>query len=128
MSPTKLLNPATIALLYLTAGTLWILFSDNWVAGITDDTALLTTLQTYKGWFYVTATAIPLYFLIAIHKRFVLAAAYKLKLTERRYEELFLRNPHPIAVVTNNDSGDYRFQEEKWQWRESRGIVYPLQI
>lgn len=95
----RYLNPATIALSYLVAGAVWILFSDAWVAGLTDDPALLTTLQTYKGWFYVTITAIPLFYLVDLHKRFVLESAMKLRGTEKRYEKLFLENPNPIAVV-----------------------------
>ncbi|MCC5926529.1 MAG: PAS domain S-box protein [Bacteroidetes bacterium] len=99
MSFNKLINPASIALLYLIAGVVWILFSDNWVAGLTDNPELLTTMQTYKGWVYVVVTAIPLYLLVNLYKQSILKHAEELRVTEQHYEELFLNNPNPTAVV-----------------------------
>ena len=38
---------------YLLLGSLWILWSDQWLAALIDDFEVLTQFQTYKGWFYV---------------------------------------------------------------------------
>jgi signal transduction histidine kinase len=58
------LSPLRITLIYLIVGALWILFSDRLLAALTDDPAVLTRLGTFKGWFYVLATAGLLYLLM----------------------------------------------------------------
>lgn len=60
---------------------------------------MLSQMQTYKGWFFFLTTAIPLYFLISAHQRFVLESAQLLKATEKKYEHLFLSNPHSNCVI-----------------------------
>ncbi|MCH8495204.1 MAG: PAS domain S-box protein [Balneolales bacterium] len=99
MQIKKLLNPLSIALLYAIFGSVWILYSDRWVANLSDDMEMLSQMQTYKGWFYIILTAIPLFLLIKAHQRFVLESAQLLKSTEKKYENLFLSNPYPICVV-----------------------------
>ena len=87
MRVRNLLSPATIALLYTIAGGLWILFSDQWVAGLSDDPDVLSGIQTYKGWFYVIATSLPLYFLIRLHRNFVLESNRELLQLNESLEE-----------------------------------------
>ena len=58
-----------IAGLYLFVGVLWILFSDQVVATITSDPAVLTQLSIYKGWGFMFVTALMLYLLIRAHSR-----------------------------------------------------------
>jgi len=58
------LNPWNIVLIYLVLGFLWILFSDRFLEQLIDDPAMLTQLQTYKGWFYVLVTGLLLLFLL----------------------------------------------------------------
>ena len=53
-----------VALVYLVIGTLWILFSDNLIALLTDDPVERIQLGIIKGWIYVLFTAILLYSLI----------------------------------------------------------------
>jgi signal transduction histidine kinase/ActR/RegA family two-component response regulator len=56
-----------IAVLYLLLCGLWIIFSDRvvlWIVRGPDAADALTRIQTYKGWAFVGATAILLYFLI----------------------------------------------------------------
>jgi PAS domain S-box-containing protein/putative nucleotidyltransferase with HDIG domain len=50
------------ALLYAAYAGTWILFSDRLLAWLVADPALLTSLQTYKGWAFVAVTALLLYF------------------------------------------------------------------
>lgn len=53
-----------IALIYFTIGFLWILFSDQFILKLAGTSDAITIIQTYKGWFYVSITAVLLYFLI----------------------------------------------------------------
>jgi diguanylate cyclase (GGDEF)-like protein len=52
-----------VALIYAVLAGLWIAFSDDTVARLSDDPAVVTELQTLKGGFFVLVTAILLYFL-----------------------------------------------------------------
>ncbi|MCS7202818.1 MAG: PAS domain S-box protein [Thermodesulfovibrio sp.] len=54
----------SIVLFYALIGALWIVFSDRILASLIKDFELYALFQTYKGWFYVCATAILLYLLI----------------------------------------------------------------
>ena len=58
------LTPLMIALIYLGIGGLWIVLSDQVLAALVSDAAVLGWLQTAKGWLYVAATAALLYWLI----------------------------------------------------------------
>jgi len=53
-----------ITLIYFLIGFLWILFSDQFILSITGSGNSVTVLQTYKGWFFVSITAILLFLLI----------------------------------------------------------------
>lgn len=53
-----------ITLIYFLIGFLWILFSDQFILSIGRSGNSITILQTYKGWFFVSITAILLFFLI----------------------------------------------------------------
>jgi PAS domain S-box-containing protein len=53
-----------IALIYAIFGGLWIALSDRLLAVFVTDIALLTRLQTYKGWIYVVFSAALVYFLV----------------------------------------------------------------
>jgi len=54
-------------LIYIIAGSLWILFSDILLSSFVSDPLLLTRFQTFKGWFYVAATAFLFYFILKSH-------------------------------------------------------------
>jgi signal transduction histidine kinase len=58
-----------ITIAYLCIGFLWILFSDKLLESFVTDYKLLTDIQTYKGSFYVTITALLLYFYVRRHLR-----------------------------------------------------------
>lgn len=61
MSPRR--AAAAIAFIYLFLGYIWISFSDRFVFSLAAESSYLTELQTYKGWAYVTVTAVLLYVL-----------------------------------------------------------------
>ena len=52
-----------ISITYFTVSALWIFLSDSAVAFLADDADKITILQTYKGWFFVSITAVVLFFL-----------------------------------------------------------------
>jgi len=52
----------SISLSYLLLAALWIAFSDQWVAQLSDDPATINLLQTLKGILFVVATAAMLFF------------------------------------------------------------------
>jgi len=55
---TVLRSPAVkIAAIYALFGVIWILASDTILAWLVRDVNLLTSIQMYKGWFYVLVTA-----------------------------------------------------------------------
>ncbi|MCL6493907.1 MAG: PAS domain S-box protein, partial [Ignavibacterium sp.] len=53
-----------IPLIYLIISTIWIITSDTFVENLTIDPRELTKLQTIKGWIFVFASTLVLYFLI----------------------------------------------------------------
>jgi len=53
-----------IALIYFIIGFIWILFSDRLILQLAESGIAITTIQTYKGWFFVSVTAVFLFFLI----------------------------------------------------------------
>ncbi|ERP38906.1 hybrid sensor histidine kinase/response regulator [Chitinivibrio alkaliphilus] len=89
-------SPFCIILLYFCISITWIAFSDAALERITHDTGQLTFLQTWKGFFFVTATTIFLYALIrtmlnknieTIHKKY----------------QLITDIPHPIMEYSSQD-------------------------
>lgn len=54
-----------ISLLYAVTGGLWILFSDGLLALLTSDPVALSRLQTFKGWAFISVTALLLYALVS---------------------------------------------------------------
>ena len=63
-----------IPLIYILIGSIWILFSDEFVLQITNDPHRIQILSTYKGWFYVIVTGVMLFYHIQreIRRRTVL--------------------------------------------------------
>jgi diguanylate cyclase (GGDEF)-like protein/PAS domain S-box-containing protein len=80
--------------IYALLGFLWILFSDKLIILITHDVDSLVHIQTYKGWFFIIATAILLYLLL---RRTLIA---------RQYIEISLRNSEKHLSATLSSIGD----------------------
>ncbi len=53
-----------ISMIYALAGCLWILLSDTVLSLVITDPAVLTRLQTFKGWIFIIITASLLYILV----------------------------------------------------------------
>jgi len=52
-----------VAILYWSFGFIWIFLTDYLLEKLFTDPVLLTRIQNYKGWFFVTASALLIYFL-----------------------------------------------------------------
>ena len=52
-----------VAIIYWVFGIIWIYLSDYLLAKLFPDPDMLTRVQNYKGWFFVTASALLIYFL-----------------------------------------------------------------
>jgi PAS domain S-box-containing protein len=95
-----------VALVFFVLSFFWILFSDRLLLLVTKDEYKLTTLQTYKGWFYVLVAAITIYYLVnrEINKKNSL-----LKIVNKKNEwyNLLLSNIPGIEVLLFNKSPGY---------------------
>ncbi|MCR6687115.1 PAS domain S-box protein [Pseudoxanthomonas sp.] len=87
-----------IPLLYVVLGVLWIVFSDRGIALLVSDPVLITRLQTFKGGFYMVATAVLLYLLLRPLVERLLSSQQQALESEWRYRELFEANPSPMLT------------------------------
>ena len=99
-------SPLWIALVYAVLGILWIVWSDAAVLAIVRDQEALTRLQTYKGWFYVIASASLLFFLVRRRVNALNAAIAAQQVTARERERLvtILEATTDLVCVINPDS------------------------
>lgn len=101
-----------ISIIYLVLGFLWILFSDKILLSLTNEFNELSKIQTFKGWFYVLATAFLLFMLVhrEIKKKNVIEDKFRkamLKAEESdRMKSAFLANmSHEIRTPLNGIMG-----------------------
>ncbi|BBM70759.1 PAS domain-containing sensor histidine kinase [Rhodothermus marinus] len=92
------LDPAGIALIYWSAGLLWILLSDHLLLQVGVDPDTLTRWQTAKGVLFVTLSALLLYGLMEMGHRLLREQTERLKESEANYRLLFEHNPRPMWV------------------------------
>lgn len=113
-----------ITIVYVSVASLWILFSDSLLSSIVEDVKFIVTISIFKGWFFIVATGIMLYYLIKRHSvtyqeknqeltrtNFELVAAYE-ELTaleeELRYQLTILEKNQELLqqneelLITNN--------------------------
>ena len=90
-----------IAVPYFVGSLWWILFSDRVVEQISPDVATLSALQTYKGWFFITVSALLVY-LISRHYLSQLSHSQQ-AIFER--ESALLRNEEGILILLSNLPG-----------------------
>jgi signal transduction histidine kinase len=81
--------------MYFIAGSLWITFSDDWLAAMVSDVETLTRLQSYKGLFYIAITALSAYALLIGHRQAILE-------TNANYLGVFHQSPLPIWIYSMN--------------------------
>lgn len=94
-----------ITLAYLLVGGLWILFSDKALHYFIKDTANLTQLQTFKGWFYVLITGVVFFIFLQRHLNRLRNAEKDAKESDR-LKTSFLQNiSHEIRTPMNGIIG-----------------------
>lgn len=92
-------------ILYLVIGGLWIKFSDDILSSLVKDPALITKIQTFKGWFYVLATALIFFFILNEHLKKIRKAEQKATQSDR-LKSMFLQNiSHEIRTPMNGIIG-----------------------
>ncbi len=105
-----------ITIIYLVIGWVWIAFSDYLLLLIIDDVEAMRMAQTYKGWVYVLATAVLLYFLVlqsikketAVREKYLRSVEEALEKAEEsnRLKTNFLNNlSHEIRTPMNSIIG-----------------------
>ncbi len=84
-----------ITLIYFIVGTLWIFFSDRLLVSLVNSAQVLTTLQTYKGWFFIVFTSGLLFLLVR--------KDYKtLMQREKEKSEIFYATMSAVHHILNN--------------------------
>lgn len=115
-------SASKITLIYFFISFFWILFSDRFIETMADNAAVLTKLQTYKGWFFVITTSVFLYILISREIRKQSKLNEELQRAKEKAEEsdrlksAFLSNmSHEIRTPLNGIVGfsQLLFEEEE---------------
>ncbi|HEX2618606.1 MAG TPA: ATP-binding protein [Phototrophicaceae bacterium] len=89
-----------ISLIYLSMSALWILLSDAIIIGIFgSNPQLIYTIQTVKGWLFVTFTAAMLYWLIQREMQSRQQIEDNLRKSEHHFRSLFMNNPQAVWVI-----------------------------
>lgn len=78
-----------ITILYLVFGLAWILLSDELLDFLVKDLKTLSTIQTYKGFFFILITALMLFILVREHLKSIRAARVLLENKIQDYKVLY---------------------------------------
>lgn len=76
-------TPLRITLIYFFFAILWITTTDAALEWMIDDRGMLTQMQTAKGLFYITLTAVGLYLMIKSYERFISRSKLELQNQKR---------------------------------------------
>lgn len=111
-------NALRIAVYYLIIGAIWILFSDRLLDLLSSDHAVITNLQTLKGWGFVAITCLLLFlflnnFFLNLEKEKsnLISAQSNLNFTEQMYELLF-ENSGEAILLTHPDGSIFKANPE----------------
>src|SRR5512145_2000445 len=122
LSTKSALFAAALAGIYGAFGAVWIAVSDMVLAALVSDPIVLTSIQTWKGWFFVGASAVLIY---GLGVRLLGA----IEASEHRYRMLFADSPEALALyepeglrlVEINAAAGRLFGYEP---AEARGLVF----
>lgn len=95
-----------IVLIYLLFGSLWIIFTDRIIEFSISDIHMLTEIQTVKGWFFVLATSLLLYFLIV----------NQLKRLSTVNKQLNESNQLKTEMLTKLNQAQFTAKIGSWNW------------
>lgn len=96
-----------IALIYALFGAIWIIASDRILATLVPDVQRLTTLMTYKGWFYVAFTAALVYLLVWRQVQRLLKLQRRLQGKEEAFRRYIEDLPVGVFRVSLKDGGRF---------------------
>lgn len=80
--------PLRIALIFAAVSAVWIYFSDRILAILFNGPAVFTRLQTYKGLFFISVTAVLIYVLIRNNITELAMTTLHLQASEEKYRDL----------------------------------------
>lgn len=138
MSLRKLSPALRISLIYIILGCLWIIITDHILLQYIDDIESMRIAQSVKGWFYVTATALLLFFLVrnSIIKHDRSRAEYMEKLKDaldkaeesNRLKTAFLNNlSHEIRTPMNAVVGFSDLLRDEVKDKKSKEYISSIQ-
>jgi len=90
-----------ISFYYLVSSILWILLSDHFILLLFQDIQALSKAGTYKGWFFVAATAIALLLLLDHEVKKGRKSEEALRASEAYLNSVFRAAPVGMGVVSN---------------------------
>jgi PAS domain S-box-containing protein len=93
-----------ITFLYLLFGGLWIAVSDRLLESLVSDTHRLSLLQTYKGWFFVAASALLLY-LVTLREFHVREKAETALFDSEEKYRLLMQHANDAIVIADAETG-----------------------
>lgn len=96
-------SPFIITLIYIIVGAFWIQYSDQAVLSIFDDSETITMVQSLKGWFYVLASGILIYFLVFQSNLMLENLFSDVKSEHHKFEATFENAPVGIAHHKPNE-------------------------
>lgn len=92
--------------MYLVVTSVWIAFSDRVVAALVSDEDALTRVQTLKGWAFVVATSLGLFFLIRRVIRVIEQRASQQRRSDELLREIFVNSP--LGIIITDRAGNHR--------------------
>jgi PAS domain-containing protein len=105
-------TPYRITLIYFAFAVVWVTTTDQLLEWIVDDVALLSQLQTAKGLFYISLTAIGLYLMIKSYERY----------TERSKKELEAKDKSLNLALNSGKIGTWEYLVEADSYITSSNI------
>jgi len=108
-----------IALIYAAFGFAWIIFSDSILSWFVRDTHRMTSLQTYKGWFYVAVTAWLIFILVRVRLQRIEELNRSLLGQQAFFRSLIDHSPQAMVVV----DGEGSFQHVNERFTEIFGYT-----
>ncbi|MFV0348576.1 MAG: ATP-binding protein [Halodesulfovibrio sp.] len=98
------------AIIYAVFGLLWIRFSDLFLEYTIHDASVMTTIQTYKGWFFILVTSGLLFLLIRRNMQAQRHSELSLRASNMRLEGMF-RVAGGVAFILSRQRGGLHFIE-----------------
>ena len=101
---TEKISVFRIVLLYLVFGCFWVAASDRILEALGTDKHRLTLLQTYKGWFFVAASALLLYLIVRRELQTRKQAEAAVRDSEEKYR-ILMRHANDGVVIADAETG-----------------------